>query len=136
MENERLARAIARIEQAAAKLDDIGPLTAPSGAPVDYTAHKAELESLEKAHKDALEDRERTIAKLRADITDISALKDQEIARLQEDLQAAAAAGSSTVPEAEYQALQQKYDQLRTTAESTLNGLDSLIGKVEGVKNG
>ncbi|MGJ8537265.1 MAG: hypothetical protein ACSHW2_08940 [Parasphingopyxis sp.] len=136
MEDERLARAIARIEQAVAKLDGIGPLTARPGAPADDTAHRAEFESLEKAHREALDDRDRTIAKLRADIADIGALKDQEIARLQKELQAAADAGSPTVSEAEHLALQQKYDRLRTAAESTLNGLDGLIGKVEGARNG
>ncbi|RED15350.1 hypothetical protein [Parasphingopyxis lamellibrachiae] len=136
MEDERLARAIARIEQAVAKLAEIGPLAAPPGTPADDTARKAEFESLEKAHQDALDDRERTIAKLRADIADISALKDQEIARLQKELQAAPNTGVLTVPEAEHHALQQKYDQLRSTAESTLNGLDGIIGKVERAKNG
>lgn len=136
MEDERLARAIARIEQAVAKLDDIGPLTASPGAHADDTARTMEFDSLEKAHKDALDDRDRTIAKLRADITDISALKDQEIARLQKELQTAASAGSTAVPEAEHLALRQKYDRLRTSTQEALDGLDGLIGKVEGAKNG
>jgi hypothetical protein len=136
MENERLARAIARIEQATAKLDDIAPLAAPINPPTDDSALKAKLESLKSAHRDALDDRERTIAKLRADITDINALKDQEIDRLRNELQAAANSGNPAVSEAEHHALQQKYDRLHATAESTLSGLDGLISKVERTENG
>lgn len=136
MENERLARAIARIEQAAAKLDNVEPLAAPVSAPTDSTAYTAELDSIKTAHKDVLDDRDRTIAKLQADIADIGALKDQEIERLQGELQAVGNAAAPAISEADHHALQQKYDQLRATAESTLTGLDGLISKVERAENG
>jgi|GEM_PF-6991374 len=144
MENKRLARAIARIEQAAAKLDDVGPLAAPISAPTDDTALKAENEALKTAHKDALGDRDRSIAKLQADIADISALKDQEIAQLRGELQAMSNTGVNAggiaaepaISEAEHHALKQRYDRLRVTAESTLTGLDGLISKVERAENG
>jgi len=143
MENKRLARAIARIEQAAAKLDDVGPLAAPISAPTDDAALKAENEALKTAHKDALGDRDRSIAKLQADIADISALKDQEIAQLRGELQAMSAgvnaggnAAEPAISEAEHHALKQRYDRLRVTAESTLTGLDGLISKVERAENG
>lgn len=136
MENERLARAIARIEQAAAKLDNVEPLAAPVSAPADNIAHKAELDSINTAHKDVLDDRDRTIAKQQADIADISALKDQEIERLQGELQAAGNAPAPAISEADHHTLQQKYDRLRATAESTLTNLDGLISKVERAENG
>jgi Skp family chaperone for outer membrane proteins len=136
MENERLAHAIARIELAAAKLDDAGPLPISASSPSAGTALKTELESMKAAHKEALDDRDRTLAKLRADFSDIGKLKDEEIGRLRSESQRQGSAANSAVSEAEYQSLKQKYDQLRKTAESTLAGLDGLIDKAERAENG
>lgn len=144
MGNERLARAIARIEQAAATLDAIEPLGQPMSTQADDAVLKAEHDSLVTSHESALADRDRTIAKLQADMSDISTLKDQEIARLRGELQSLADSSADAAPDSgdpaisvsEHQALQQKYDRLRSTAESTLTGLDSLITKAEQAKNG
>lgn len=136
MENERLARAIARIEQAAVALDNVGPLTAPASGPADDAAIRAELDSQIAADQATLDERERTIAKLRADLVDIGKLKDEEISRLRGELQNITEPQQSGVSEPEHQALLQKYDRLRATAESTLAGLDGLIEKTERADNG
>ena len=136
MENERLARAIARIEQAAVALDNVGPLTAPASEPADDATIRAELDSQKVAHQATLDERERTIAKLRADLADISNLKDEEIERLRGKLQNRPEPQQSGVSEADHQTLQQKYDRLRATAESTLAGLDGLIEKTGRADNG
>ncbi|QLC24398.1 hypothetical protein HFP57_04710 [Parasphingopyxis algicola] len=136
MENDRLARAIARIEQAADRLGNAKPAAAPVTAPAEEAGLAAELESMKAAHKAALEDRERTIAKLQADFADVGKLKDEEIERLRGELQAKDASLQSPVSEAEYRTLQDKYERLRATAETTLTGLDAVIGKVESADNG
>lgn len=136
MENERLARAIARIEKAADRLGTAEPAAAPADTPSQNPDLVAELESMKAAHKAALDDRDRTIAKLRADFADVGQLKDEEIERLRGELQAKQAPVQPAVSEAEYQSLQEKYERLRMTAETTLTGLDTLIDKTESAENG
>ncbi|WP_299327378.1 hypothetical protein [Parasphingopyxis sp.] len=124
MEKERLARAIARIEQAAETIGSVGQIPQPDTAALERL--QAELESA----KAALEERDRTIAKLRADAADIGRLKDQEIQRLRDQIHAEKSAESG-VSAAEHEALQRKYAHLKATAESTLADLDQVIGKAE-----
>jgi len=129
MEKERLARAIERIEQAAEKIGSSGP------APQLDMALSAQFEADLESARVALEDRDRMIAKLQADSADIGRLKDEEINRLREQLQAAKDAGTG-VSLAEYRALQHQYDQLKTSAKSTLAGLDRIIGNAEQASDG
>lgn len=129
MDKERLARAIAKIEQAA---DVIGK--ARNSVQPD-TASNAQLEADLESARSALEDRDRTIAKLRADADDIGRLKDEEIARLRDRLEAGNTAENG-VSVAEYQELQQKYAQLKASAEATLTGLDQVIDKAERANHG
>ncbi|MGP1354509.1 MAG: hypothetical protein ACTS1Z_14410 [Parasphingopyxis sp.] len=129
MDKERLARAIAKIEQAA---DAIGK--ARNSVQPDTTSN-AQLEADLESARSALEDRDRTIAKLRADADDIGRLKDEEIARLRDRLEAGNTAENG-VSVAEYQELQQKYAQLKASAEATLAGLDQVIGKAERANHG
>ncbi|MEM8694415.1 MAG: hypothetical protein AAGE05_00140 [Pseudomonadota bacterium] len=139
MDNDRLARAIARIEEATARIGDARPQSAPAVDQSTENALKAELESIKAAHKVTLEDRDRTIAKLRADFADIGKLKDEEIERLRADLAARDTAETTTektVPDAAFQALQHKYDGLRAVAETALADLDGLIAKAERAENG
>lgn len=129
MDQERLASVIAKIEQAAEK---IGSARATPQPDADSSPQlEAELETA----RAALEDRDRTIAKLKADSADIGRLKDEEIERLRNRLNAGESGGTG-VSAAEYEALQQKYAQLKASAESTLAGLDQLIGKAEHANNG
>lgn len=118
MENERLTRAIARIEQAAAKLGDVAP-AAPSGVdPAELTQLSAEFDSIRAAHQAEQEDRERTIAKLRG-----------VLQNRQEPL-------DSAEIKAAHEVLEQKYAALRKAAASTLAGLDRLIDQAESSGHG
>ncbi len=134
MGNERLERALARIEKAADALSEIdagkaGAEQADTGPPrEDFEA--------------ALAERDRTIAKLRADLVDISKLKDEEIERLRGALEAqsdAQGGSGDSAGEAETggdPALQAKYDRLESQARKTLAELDALIAKAEGAADG
>jgi hypothetical protein len=137
MGNERLSRALARIEDAAAKLDRVAAQPAPVGPSEAEAALAAEIESLKSAQQAAIEDRDRTIAKLRADLADIGKLKDEEIARLRATLaEQQAEAPLSAADEAEHNALQEKYDRLESAAKSALSGLDTLIATAEAQNHG
>jgi hypothetical protein len=137
MGNERLARALTRIEDAAARLDRAAaPAAAPERGEAD-AAHTAELDALKSAHRSEIEDRDRRIAKLRADLDDIGKLKDEEIARLRAEL-AERPAGSPTpaIDETEHKALQERCERLESATKSALSGLDTLIATAEAQDHG
>lgn len=129
MDKERLARAIAKIEQAADAIGKARNTAQPE------TSADAQLEADLESTRSALEDRDRTIAKLRADAEDIGRLKDEEIARLRDRLEAGDT-GDKGVSTAEYEELQQKYARLKASAEATLAGLDQVIDKAERANHG
>lgn len=130
MDNERLVRVIARIEQAAEKIGSASAVSRPADDG-SLSQLKAELE----AAKATLGDRDRTIAKLQADSKDIGRLKDEEIERLRKELRAQMDA-EPHVPLTDHEALRQKYDRLKTAAGSVLAGLDRIIERVERHDNG
>ncbi|MBC2777568.1 hypothetical protein [Parasphingopyxis marina] len=137
MGNERLARALTRIEDAAARLDRAAaPAAAPAGDKAE-AALAAEIDALRAAHSSEIEDRDRTIAKLRADLDDIGKLKDEEIARLRAELaERPAGLPASGIDEAEYKALQQRCERLESATKSALSGLDTLIATAEAQNHG
>lgn len=136
MEKERLAQAIARIEQAAETLDKVRPPRASAQGEARDADWEAQRSALEAAHAEALQDKERTIAKLRADLDDIGKLKDEEIETLRARLQDSASDENTGVSDVEHRKLQEKYERLRNAAGSTLQGLDNLIARSEGSENG
>jgi predicted nucleic acid-binding Zn-ribbon protein len=139
MENDRLSLVIARIDAAAAR---IAEAQLAGSAPTDQDAERKlqqEVAALNSAHATAIDERDRAIAKLRADAADIDKLKDQEIERLRAELQSQAAetgALNTAAHEAELHALQQKYDRLYAAASTVLNDLDTIIEQAEQATNG
>ncbi len=91
------------------------------------------------AHAAAIDERDRALAKLRADAADIDKLKDQEIERLRAELEsksADTATATTSAHDAELQALQQKYDRLHAMASTVLTDLDTIIEQAERATNG
>lgn len=135
MADQRLNLAIAKIEGALARLETGERDGAFSpGDDGQAAAIEERLAEIEAGHEAALADRDRTIAKLRADIADVARLKDEEIAGLRRELAAsrqAEAAAPSGVSEAEHGALREKYERLRERTRATLADLDMVIAAAE-----
>ncbi|QLC21706.1 hypothetical protein HFP51_05645 [Parasphingopyxis sp. CP4] len=139
MENDRLSLVIARIDAAAVRIAKAQP---GASAATDQDAEKKlrqEIAALNSAHAAALDERDRAIAKLRADAADIDKLKDQEIERLRSELQAKSdetGAIDTAAHDAELHAIQQKYDRLYAAASTVLSDLDIIIEQAEQANNG
>ena len=139
MENDRLSLVIARIDAAAARIAEAQQAAPPAASPESEEKLQQEIASLNTAHAAAIDERDRALAKLRADAADIDKLKDQEIERLRAELQSKSAeteAGDSSAHEAALQTLQQKYDRLHAMASTVLIDLDTIIEQAERANNG
>ena len=139
MENDRLSLVIARIDAAAARIAEAQQAAPPAASTESEEKLQQEIASLNSAHAAAIDERDRALAKLRADAADIDKLKDQEIERLRAELESKPAeteAGDSSAHEAALQALQQKYDQLHAMASTVLADLDTIIEQAERANNG
>ena len=139
MENDRLSLVIARIDAAAARIAEAQQAAPPAASTESEEKLQQEIASLNSAHAAAIDERDRALAKLRADAADIDKLKDQEIERLRAELESKPAeteAGDSSAHEAALQALQQKYDQLHAMASTVLTDLDTIIEQAERANNG
>ncbi|NNC72572.1 MAG: hypothetical protein HKN78_06805 [Sphingomonadaceae bacterium] len=134
MASERLNRSIEKIEQAIARLEESGRAGAAKKRDDPAKAALAEqLAAASRDHEAALEERERTIAKLRADAQDIDALKDEEIARLRDEIerqrQTAPQAPPAGINQQTHDRLKQKYAALEQSARQALGRLDELIAE-------
>lgn len=131
MTNERLKRVTSKIEAAVERLAQLDPAAQDGAGASPAKAPPAEEQERQRRE---IEDRDRKIAKLRADLDDISDLKDQEIARLRDALQRQAQPveppGESIEVE-EHAALQRRYDRLREAAQATQQRLEALIARME-----
>ncbi len=133
MVNERLNHAITKIDSALALIEkrlQSGEIAATSSKsdPLDTGIDDAELAELRRDHDAHIADRDRRIAKLRADIADIGRLKDEEIARLRGELSAIEDRDSAPLPaNGGDPVLEAKYARLKATAEATIAGLDRVI---------
>ena len=139
MENDRLSLVIARIDAAAARIAEAQQAAPPAASPESEEKLQQEIAALNSAHAAAIDERDRALAKLRADAADIDKLKDQEIERLRAELQSKNAemeTGDSSAHEAALQALQQKYDHLHAMASTVLTDLDTIIEQAERANNG
>ncbi|MEQ9662343.1 MAG: hypothetical protein RLN87_07335 [Parasphingopyxis sp.] len=115
---DKLEAALARIERGQADTPNL--FAAENRA--DDEAQRSEA---------LLADRDRTIAKLQADLADITRLKDQEIAALRAKLADRAAAPADTAP------IEARYAQLRAAAEKTVSGIDRILAQApEGGTHG
>ena len=132
MTSERLKRVTSKIEAAVERLSQLDPSTiGASDRPLFEDGDAAEERERQRSE---IEDRDRRIAKLRADIDDISDLKDQEIERLRGELDARAtppAVDKDSVGKDEHDALRKRYDRLKAAAEKTKTRLDALIARME-----
>lgn len=139
MENDRLSLVIARIDAAAARIAEARPAAAPSASQDSQEKLQEEITALNSLHAAAIDERDRALAKLRADAADIDKLKDQEIERLRAELESKrtdTGAVDTSAHEAELQALQQKYDRLHAVASTVLSDLDTIIEQAERATNG
>lgn len=130
MASERLNRSIDKIEQAVALLEQRGEETAAKSTDDrELAALTEQFESAEREHRDALEDRDRTVAKLRADVDDINKLKDAEIARLRSEIEnrGNAAGEAAEASKAETDRLREKCDRLEQTSRQAIGRLDAAI---------
>ena len=115
---DKLEAALARIERGQADTPNL--FAAENRA--DDEAQRSEA---------LLADRDRTIAKLQADLADITRLKDQEIAALRAELADRVPSPADTAP------IEGKYAQLRAAAEKTVSGIDRILAQAsEGGPNG
>ena len=125
MASSRINDAISKLEAALAHIEECDADGA--FAPPDERATRA----IEDARA-AIEERDRTIAKLRADIEDIGRLKDDEIVQLRQRLaketESTEAATRSAAAGAE---AQRRYSRLAEAARATISGLDELIAAGE-----
>lgn len=126
MTSERLNRVTSKIEAAVERLSQLEPTPAQGGSPMLFEEPEGETA---RRHRREIEDRDRKIAKLRADIDDISSLKDEEIARLRGELARRSAPGGEAAHE--HAALEKRYDRLKTAAEAAQQRLDRLIAQIE-----
>lgn len=130
MTSERLNRVTSKIEAAVERLSQLDPSALARPAPGLLEGPAAEDEE---RHRREIEDRDRKIAKLRADLDDISDLKDREIERLRTAL------ASRPEPERtpagvdpdEHADLQRRHERLKRAAEATRQRLDALIARME-----
>ena len=132
MTSERLTRVTSKIEAAVERLSQLDPSAFAAGDRSLFEDEDA-AEEREQQRRE-IEDRDRKIAKLRADIDDISDLKDQEIERLRSEIDARgqpAKPPASSVGKDEHDALRKRYDRLRAAAETTRKRLDGLIARME-----
>jgi hypothetical protein len=137
MVNERLDHALAKIEAAVSRIDEAnraGTIATSADSPAG--TQTAEQDQALASLRNELDSRDRTIAKLRADLVDIGRLKDEEIARLRSELAALGDAAPAGGEQVAFQALERKYEKLARAAEGTLKGLDQLIAKTEAPDHG
>lgn len=130
MTSERLNRVTSKIEAAVERLSQLDPEALGRGAqpaPEGRAADDADR------HRREIEDRDRKIAKLRADLDDISDLKDQEIDRLRRELDSRPEQPQSPagVDPEKHADLQRRHDRLRRAAGATRQRLDALIARME-----
>ena len=139
MENDRLSLVIARIDAAAARIAEAQQAAPPAASHESEEKLQQEIASLNSAHAAAIDERDRALAKLRADAADIDKLKDQEIERLRLELESKRAEtpiDTNSASEADLKALQQKYDRLHALASTVLIDLDTIIEQAERANNG
>lgn len=130
MASERLNHALGTIETALARLEAAAGESLSGAAAGDEAARLAEeLENLKNRHAAAVEERDRTIAKLRADAADIDKLKDEEIARLRGALEAAEQTQLATVDAEAVNALQRRNAALEHSVRSALAAIDAVIAR-------
>lgn len=132
MANERVNHAIAKIDSALALIEkrlQSGDISKASANPDSIGDNSAELLAMARREQAGhIADRDRTIAKLRADIADIGRLKDEEIARLREAVASMEDRASGHPPtNGGDPELEAKYQRLKVTAEATIAGLDRVI---------
>lgn len=110
---DKLEAALALIEQ---HRDDARPTPAPQD----------DQEAANRRHEAVLADRDRTIAKLEADLADIGKLKDEEIAHLRAEL---AAGPVATAASAAPHPAEAKHARLQEAAERTIAGIDRILAQ-------
>ena len=116
MAEDRLNSIISKLERAAVHIEGFEP-----PAPAEQLKPAPQPER-------AIEDRDRKIAKLRADIDDICKLKDEEIGQLRTEL-AGTVRPPDPEPGRELAALQRRYDALEAAASAALGRIDALIAR-------
>lgn len=133
MVNARIKAAIGRMDRALERIERHEREGGLSAAASPGNSGNQGLSALLDEARAGLEARDRTISKLRADLQDITRLKDEEIARLRSELEAR----PDSVPqmldcdEPRDVELARKYERLRETAEATLAELDAMIDAAE-----